>query len=71
MCTAHVLMRFCHLINRSFVCKAKEGRRIRISDECQQHLRSPNKIRSISDLNQNVLVHIHLFVPNISLEYKI
>ena len=34
MCTAHVLMRFCHLIHRSFVCKAKEGRHIRMSDEC-------------------------------------
>ena len=32
MCTAHVLMRFCHLINRSFVCKAKEGRHVRITD---------------------------------------
>jgi hypothetical protein len=29
MCTAHVLMRFYHLIDRSFVCKAKEGRHIR------------------------------------------
>jgi len=25
MCTAHV-MRLCHQIDRSFVCKAKEGR---------------------------------------------
>ena len=30
MCTAHVLMQFCHLINRSFVCKAKGGRHIGI-----------------------------------------
>jgi hypothetical protein len=30
MCTVHVLMRFCHLINRSFACKAKEGRYVRI-----------------------------------------
>ena len=30
MCTAHVLMRFCHLIYRASVCKAKEGRHIRI-----------------------------------------
>ena len=30
MCTAHVLMRFCYLTNRSFVCKAKEGHHIRI-----------------------------------------
>jgi hypothetical protein len=30
MCTGHVLMRFCHLINRSFACKAKEGRYVRI-----------------------------------------
>jgi len=30
VCTAHVLMRFCHLINRSFICKAKEGHHIRI-----------------------------------------
>ena len=30
MCTAHVLMRFCHLIDGSFVSKAKEGRHIRI-----------------------------------------
>ena len=30
MCTAHVLMRFCHRVNRSFVCKAKEGRHVRI-----------------------------------------
>jgi len=30
MCTAHMLMRFSHLINRSFVCKAKEGRHIRL-----------------------------------------
>ena len=29
MCTAHGLMRLCHLINRSFVCKAKERRHIR------------------------------------------
>jgi hypothetical protein len=28
--TAHVLLRFCHLINRSFGCKAKEGHHIRI-----------------------------------------
>ena len=30
MCTAHVLMRLYHLINRSFVCKAKEGLYVRI-----------------------------------------
>jgi hypothetical protein len=30
VCTAHALMRFCHLINRSFVCKTKEGRHVRI-----------------------------------------
>jgi hypothetical protein len=30
MCTAHVLMRFCHRVDRSFVCKAKEGRHVRI-----------------------------------------
>ena len=30
MCTVHVLMIFCHLINRSFVCKAKEGHYIRM-----------------------------------------
>ena len=30
VCTAHVLIRFCILINRSFVCKAKEGRHIRM-----------------------------------------
>ena len=30
MRTVQVLMRFCHLIDRSFVCKAKEGRHIRI-----------------------------------------
>jgi hypothetical protein len=30
VCIAHVLMRFCHLINRSFVSKAQEGRHIRI-----------------------------------------
>jgi hypothetical protein len=30
MCSAHVLMRFCHRVNRSFVCKAKEGRYVRI-----------------------------------------
>ena len=29
--TAHVLMRFCQPINRSFVCKAKEGRHIRLT----------------------------------------
>ena len=29
VCVAHVLMRFCHLINGSFVCKAKERRLIR------------------------------------------
>jgi hypothetical protein len=28
----YVIMRFCHLINRSLVCKAKEGRHIRIED---------------------------------------
>jgi hypothetical protein len=28
----YVKMRFCHLINHSFVCKAKEGRHIRIED---------------------------------------
>ena len=28
----YVIMRFCHLINHSFVCKAKEGRHIRIDD---------------------------------------
>ena len=33
MCTAHVLMRFCHLINHSFVCKAKEGRHARTSSK--------------------------------------
>jgi len=32
VCAAHVLMRFCHLINRSFACKAEEGRHIRISN---------------------------------------
>ena len=32
MCTVHVLMIFCHLINRSFVCNAKEGRHTRIID---------------------------------------
>jgi hypothetical protein len=31
VCTAYVLMRFCHLINHLLVCKAKEGRHIRIS----------------------------------------
>jgi hypothetical protein len=30
MCTAQVLIRFCHLIKRSFACKAKEGRHIKI-----------------------------------------
>jgi len=25
VCAAHALRKFCHLINRSFVCKAKEG----------------------------------------------
>ena len=30
MCTAHVLMRFCHLIDHSFVCKAREGHHVRI-----------------------------------------
>ena len=30
MCTAHVLMRYCHRVDRSFVCKAKEGRHARI-----------------------------------------
>ena len=34
MCTAHVLMRCFHLIDRSFVCKAKEGRHIIISCYC-------------------------------------
>jgi hypothetical protein len=33
VCTAHVLMRFCHLINRSFVCKAKEGCHVRIDNK--------------------------------------
>ena len=36
--TAHVLMRFCHLINRSFVCKAKEGRHIRITRRLKKWL---------------------------------
>ena len=36
MCTAHVLMRFCHLIDRSFVCKVKEGRHIRINHTCSE-----------------------------------
>ena len=31
MCTTHVLMRFCHLVDHLFVCKVKEGRHIRIS----------------------------------------
>jgi hypothetical protein len=30
MCTPHMLMRFCHLINRSLACKAKEERHIGI-----------------------------------------
>ena len=30
MCTAHVLMIFCHRVDRLFVCKAKEGRYVRI-----------------------------------------
>ena len=30
VCTTHVLMRFCHLSNSSFVFKAKEGRHIRM-----------------------------------------
>ena len=32
MCTAHVLMRFCHQDDRSFVCKAKEGSHVRMFD---------------------------------------
>ena len=32
MCTVHVLMRFCHRVDRSFVCKAKEGRHVRITN---------------------------------------
>ena len=28
MCAPYVLMRFCHLLNSSFVCKTKEGRHI-------------------------------------------
>ena len=30
MCTVHVPMRFCHRVDRSFDCKAKEGRHVRI-----------------------------------------
>ena len=30
MCTSHVLRKFCHRVDRSFVCKAKEGRHVRI-----------------------------------------
>ena len=36
MCTAHVLMRFCHLIDRSFACKAKEGPHIIINHICSE-----------------------------------
>ena len=32
MCIAHVLMRFCHWVDRSFACKAKEVRHVRIDD---------------------------------------
>ena len=39
MCTAHVLIRFCHLVDRSFVCKAKEGPHIRINNNvCTLHV---------------------------------
>ena len=33
MCTAHVLMQFCHLIDRVLVCKAREEPHIRIIDK--------------------------------------
>ena len=30
MCTTHVPMRFCHQVDHSFVCKAKEGCHVRM-----------------------------------------
>ena len=48
MRTAHVLIRFCHRVDRSFGCKTKEGRHVRIIDI------SPLRICSIKFSNFNV-----------------
>ena len=41
MCTAHVKMIFCHRVDRSFVCKAKEGRRVGITNKLCLYIRRP------------------------------
>ena len=45
MCTVHVLMRFCHRVDRSFVCKAKEGRHVRIVIKIKESLNFLVKIK--------------------------
>ena len=60
MCIAHVLMRFCHQINRSFVRKAKEGHHIRIQTKllfrCLTDWNKKNLLRCLPDWNKKNLL---------------
>ena len=65
MCTAHVLMRFCHRVDCSFACKAKEGCHARILISPRSSIAS-KVLPPMLSLEPNIRhsLHADFIIPN-------